>query len=337
MALPKPAQKQLDEAIKQHNEAYAGEPLPTPEAPKLAEVPNDNAPSESIIEDQNTLPEVPAAEGEDAADAGPEDFEHKYKVLQGKYNAEVPILQNANNALTGRVTEMEQQLNQMIAAQATPSEPVEPGSHVTAEEIEDYGSDMIDVVKRAAREEFEPLLAQLQQENGQLRGLLGSVQESTVRNDRQTMLDTLDGEVANWRELNAQPEFLGWLENVDPYSGHKKLDLLRQAFEGNNVSRVKAFFKGYLNENAAFSTRQEPSTAGQEPHVNLDTLVAPGRASDGNDTRAQEGNATVRAFTQQEIGSFYNDVNRGVYRNNPDEKNRIEAEIFEAQSANQIT
>ena len=44
-----------------------------------------------------------------------------------------------------------------------------------------------------------------------------------------------------------------------------------------------------------------------------------------------------KAWTQDEIQAFYRDVNRGVYRNKPDEKDRIEADIFLAQSKNLIT
>lgn len=341
MALPKAAKKQLAEAEKLHAEIYAEE-----EKPVLTEVPTDE-PSESptaptapkaeeAAPPEETVPELRPEAGQDQGNAGAENWEHKYSVLKGKYDAEVPRLQQANNALSGRVDEMSAQMNQLMAEQAKPADPIEPGQYLNAEEIDDYGEDMIAVVKKAAREEFEPAMASLQQENAQLRGLLGGMQQQTVQSARQTMLDTLDGEVANWRELNSQPEFIGWLENLDPYSGQKKLDMLRAAFEGNNAPRVLAFFRGYLNENAAFTAGNGPSTAGQDPQVSLDTLVAPGRPSDGNDTRAQEGN-TKKIWTQQEIGSFYNDVNRGVYRLRPEKKAELEADIFDAQLTGRIT
>jgi hypothetical protein len=343
VALPKAAQKQLADAEKLHAEVYPDEP------PKLEEVvgekPDDGGetPAGSEGDQAPNLSEVPAGTGEDQANVAPaegtaDQWKHKYDVLKGKYDAEVPRLQQSNNAMSGRMSELESQVQQMLAQQVpTAAEPIEAGqSLVTAEEVEDYGSDMIDVVKRAAREEFAPMLATLQQENDGLRQVLGGMQQSTALGARDEMMKTLDSSVSNWRELNGHSDFLGWLENVDPYSGQKKLDMLRTAFEGNNTSRVLAFFKGFLNENAAFTPNPAPNNLAQ-PQVSLDTLVAPGRPSDGNDTRAQDGNATGSAWTQQEITAFYRDVNRGVYRNNPAEKDRLEADIFLAQSTGNIT
>ena len=162
------------------------------------------------------------------------------------------------------------------------------------------------------------------------------MQQQTVQNARQTMLEQLDSALPNWREVNGNQEFLGWLENVDPYSGNKKLDMLRQAFEGNNTARVMAFFKGFLNENAAFTTSQSPAPTQAEPKVGLETLVAPGRASDGDDPRAQEGNVNGKVWTSAEITGFYRDVQRGKYQSNPVERERLERDIFLAQQEGRL-
>lgn len=110
--------------------------------------------------------------------------------------------------------------------------------------------------------------------------------------------------------------------------------MLRSAFENNNGPRVLAFFKTFTNENAAFQTGAQIETAGQ-PQVDLNTLVAPGRASDGSAPRAQE-ESSGRQWTQAEIGQFYADVQRGVYRDDPAKKAAIENDIFAAQSAGRI-
>lgn len=344
MALPKAAQKQLKAAEELHAAAYAEEATP--------EAQNDDTPADPIADDAGestppaaegggTLSEVQGAEGGDAPPAeGPKEgtvdfWKHKYDVLQGKYNAEVPRLQQQNDGLTGRINDLEAQMANFATQIAEPGETITPSTLLTDEEREDYGDDMIAVVKKAAREEFEPMIATLQQENGQLRALLGGMQEQTVQSARDTMLSTLDTEQANWRELNQNPEFLGWLENVDPYNGMKRLDMLRQAFEGNNTTRVLAFFKGFLNENAAYAPTPTPSPAA-EPQVNLDTLVAPGRATEGGEARAQEGAPQGRTWSGAEIKQFYADVNRGVYRNNPEEQARLENDLFLAQPQGRI-
>ena len=344
MALPKAAQRQLKAAEDMHAAAYAEE-TPT-ELPNGDEKTDDLPGSEAASPPadptpQTTVPEVPPEEGGDQTPTdGPKEttvdfWKHKYEVLQGKYNAEVPRLQQANDGLTGRLGELEMQMSQLSSQLAAPGEPVTPSTLLTDEEREDYGDDMISVVKKAAREEFEPVVAQLQQENGQLRTLLGGMQEKSAVSARDGMLSKLDAEQSNWRELNQNPEFLGWLENVDPYNGMKRLDMLRQAFEGNNTTRVLAFFKGFLNENAAYAPTPTPNPSA-EPQVNLDTLVAPGRATEGGEARAQEGAPQGRTWSSAEIKQFYSDVNRGVYRNNPDEQARLENDLFLAQPQGRI-
>jgi hypothetical protein len=67
----------------------------------------------------------------------------------------------------------------------------------------------------------------------------------------------------------------------------------------------------------------------------LNTLVAPGRASDGDAPRAPEDNLTT--YTEAEIGQFYRDVQSGVFKDNPAEKDRIERDIFAAQRGGRIT
>lgn len=333
MALPKAAQKQIEAAEKLHAETYPE--TAAPEGTVLAEVPNDQSAPQGEPSAE-TVREVPEGEGEAQAPSAPTaetpvDWKHKYDVLQGKYNAEVPRLQQQNEGLNSRLGDMEAQMGQLLQSQQAPAAPIEAGSYLTEEERTDYGDDMIAVVKKAAREEFEPVVSQLQSENAQLRGLLGGMQQQNVQSARDTMLTDLDGSMSNWREVNQNQEFLGWLENVDPYSGQKKLDLLRQAFENNNTSRVLAFFKGFLNENAAYTPNQQPGSSAQA-QVSLETLVAPGRAADGGEGRAQDGIPQGRVWTQADISGFYRDVNRGVYRNDPDKRASLEADLFAAQS-----
>ncbi len=331
MALPEAARKQLEEAEKLHQEVYGAEGA---EPPAGKEKTDETA----APKDTPTLSEVPAAPGtpeEPAATEPPAetpedavDWQHKYKVLQGKYNAEVPRLQ-------GEVNDMKAQMQELMASLNTPPEEIQPGAHLKPDEIEDYGEDMISVVKRAAREELEPEFAKLQSENSQLRGLLGGMQQTTARTARDQMIQELDDQLPTWREVNVDQGFLSWLANVDPYTGQEKLGLLQQAFENNNTTRVLAFFKGYLNENATINPQPTPGNPA-DPQVNLETLVAPGKAAEGQDVSAQETAPQGQRWKESEIKAFYADVNRGVYRTRPDEKERYERDIFLAQNEGRI-
>jgi hypothetical protein len=280
--------------------------------------------------------EVPAADP--AADPAEGDYPkllQMHRTLQGKYDAEGARGTEQVNALLGRVHDLEQLVASPPAPVATdpsiPSPPTE--SLLSSQEVEDYGQDMIDVVKRAAREEVGQELNALRAENANLQQQVGGVQQTTAISARQTMFQFLDGELNVWRQLNKEPEFVQWVENVDTFSGQPRIEMLRAAFEQNNGPRVLAFFQGFLTENAAFRPQGQNEPA-RQPQVDLNSLVAPGRASDGDLPRAPEGNKPE--YTQADIQRFYADVNRGVYKSDPAEKDRIERDIFAAQGEGRI-
>lgn len=337
MALPKAAQKQASEAEELHRKLYPVESDST-DAETTAEPAAATPPQEEPAADTPPQEEQPAAE-KPASDEG-DTWEQRYKVLQGKYNAEVPRLQRQLNAANAAQDDLRGQVEELQKALLKPEKSEEQpksSSLLKQEEIDDYGEDMIDVVKRAAREEFQPYIEQLEQRNAQLESLLGGMQQQTVANVRQQMLSDLDSdpEVRNWREINSDPQFLAWLENVDPYVGQPRMDLLRRAFEENRTAQVKAFFKGFLDENAALTPGREQASAAT-PQVNLETLVAPGTATGGDTARAQQEDGAKPTYTEQDIQKFYRDVQKGVYRDDPKTRERIERDIFAAQRENRI-
>ena len=246
-----------------------------------------------------------------------EKFEHKYNVLQGKYNKEMKVMRT--------------ELGDMRSLLATMrSDPIEakPGEKLLNDtEIEEYGSDMIDVVKRAAREEFMPLITQLQEENTRLTDILGNVSENVVIDARDNMLRTLDLEIPNWRELNTDSAFLAWLEGIDAFAGEQRKTLLTQASGESDTARVMAFFKGYLDENAVTVTAPQ-TTAPIEPKVDMMSMAAPGTVSTG--AQIQSAHSDKRVYTQADIAAFYRSVQKGEFKGRDAEKAAIEQDIYTA-------
>jgi len=337
--VPAAARKVIAEAEKLHKSIYP-EPkeAPTPddsvdsegqmkpvEAPKAAEKPVE---APKAVEKAVEKPVEPVSTPET-------DWEHRYKTLQGKYNAEIPRLQ-----------EQVRDLQSLIATMKTP--PVEQSEpegtdvpqtnirYLKDDEISDYGEDFIDVVKRAAKEEFEPLISRLKAENAQLRSQVGGVTSNIQQNVRQRMLESMDRKMPGWRDINQSPDFVNWLNGTDPFSGQRRHDLLLKAFEVNDEARTLAFFQGYQNENAVVtSDTQQPTTAPQrKPKVDLETLVSPGTPKAGAAPRAQEGSS--RIWSQREIARFYDDVTAGKYRSRQKDKAKIEAEIIKAANEGRV-
>lgn len=362
-ALPKAVRAQIAKANKVAAEYYdqvkkgqvdPNSP-PTGDQPPAGDPPAGDPPAS----DQPPAGDPPS--GDPAASKAPtplpqDGWETKYKVLQGKYNAEVPRLQNQVRELSDMTRNMRDQLTatqnllasfsaQQTPPSATPPARAQPKRLVTDEEIKQFGPDLLDFIKRAASEHllpvvesrFESRLAPVVAKAEQAVNGVASVTKRAAKNDRDSVLALLGTQVPNWEELNEDPAFLEWLDQVDPFSGHQRGKLLEQAFEAYDGPRVVAFFRGYLSENAALNPPPAPPAAGApapKPQKELKDFVAPGAPKTGA-ASAPDGSGK-RAWTRAEIGRFYEDVRAGKYRAKPDEAKRLEADIFVAQREGRI-
>lgn len=344
--VPAAARKAIAEAEKLHKTLYqskdaaelsdasddsAEKPVeqPAEKADKLSAPPKQVAekPAEKPVEKSVEKP------AEKPVEAQPEiDWEHRYKTLQGKYNAEIP-----------RFQEQIRTYQQLLASSKDDSDDEEDEEEPSApqtrflkdEDISEYGEDFINVIKRAAKEEFLPEITRLRKENEQLRSQVGGVASNIQQSTRQRMLESMDKQLPKWREINQSQEFVGWLDGIDPFSGQRRHDLLLQAYEANNEARTLAFFKGFLNENAAVSREVEYAPQQRrEPKVDMEELVAPGAPKTSGAPKTQEG--SVKVWTQKEVARFYDDVTAGRYRSRPKDKARIEAEIIKAANSGRI-
>lgn len=331
MGMPAAAKKQIKEAEKLHAELYAQaeekpETVETPPEEPTEVMQAEETPSAEVVQEQ---PVTAPTEAEPAPK--PEtDWEQRYKTLQGKYNAEMP-------RMNAQIKDLQEVISQLQKPPATP-EPVRPSDIpqqklVTDSDIEDYGEEFIDVVRRVAKQEYDPVIQRLEKENQQLRSQVGGVTSGLQQNARERLLSSLEARVPDWREINNSDDFIEWLSHYDPFSGQKRHDLLLSAFEENNEARTIAFFEGYRNENAAVAPQAEPPRK-TVPSVDMEKLVAPGQVRNTGNVRAQEGSAKV--WTHDEINRFYADVVAGRYRGKEKDKRRMEADIIRAGRENRI-
>jgi hypothetical protein len=115
-------------------------------------------------------------------------------------------------------------------------------SQLTAEDFENYGTDLIDMTRRAAVEATAPALNALRQENHQLR-------QMAVRSQNASIQQELDRALPGWREeVYSDPRFSSWLSDVDSYNGVPRTQLLRQAVAAGDAARVVRLYKGFLAE-----------------------------------------------------------------------------------------
>jgi len=332
-SLPDAARRNAARADEIHRQVYG--PRPGEEAPPAAEA----APEAPVAEaqpqiQQPTPPEQPAQQPAQQQQQADDDWQNKYNVLKGKYNKEVLPLQQQVRTLTSELDAMRSVIASMeVAAPAAPAASV-PGfttsgqQYITEADVEDFGEETIDMMRRAARAEAEQQNAALLQRIAQLETQLHGVGREVQMTAREKLFSALDARVPNWRDVNRHSDFLQWLQESDPYSGMQRHALLTKAFEANDAARVLVFFEGFLGEHAMLSESQPAQTTERQPQVDLETLVAPGRPK-SSPARAQEGDGK-RIWTPAEIKAFYRDVQNKRFVGRDKERVRIEQDIVAA-------
>lgn len=364
------ADQRIRELSEQINGVEHPLPLPTEAAPvegdpgEARAVPAPAAAPEP--EPAAAAPDQPPADpapepGAEPAATGGDDYEQKYRVLQGKYNAETQRMREDMDGLRRTLALLQDSIARPTAPAPAPAAPapapaaapikVGPAPQLVSQrEKDDFGADLLEVAARSAREQWQPEVDALKAEVARLRKLADETSETaktvktTVATDaRSRMHQLLDREVADWRAINVDDGFKAWLAQEDDLTGEQRQTLLLRAYERNDAQRVLAFFRKYTAEHAnagnpaptATSTTEGNTTpaAASAPKVDPNALVSPGR-----------GKAAPRAGTQQpqiiwtppDIAAFYADSARGAFKNNPEERDRLERDIFAAQQEGRV-
>lgn len=305
-----------------------------------------NAPPPAASASEANPPPAPPAPPAPAATA-PDDWEHRYSSMKGRFEQadkrnrelaqEISRLHGLLATLSTSPTHTPARPNGSTPP-ATEATPADVRFRITPEEEQEYGKDFLELVGRKAGQIAEDMTRELRAELENLKGQVSSVGSHMARSAFEQMTDTLDVQVPNWREINDNPEFIRWLRLQDPYSGAIRHALLTAAWERNDTPRVLAFFKGFLNEEAAVDPARghNPPPAGGTPPAgkpDLTSLAAPGRAKSGASTPPADEKPII---TRAQISAFYRAVNNGAYAGKDAEKNRLEAMIFDAQREGRI-
>jgi hypothetical protein len=213
-----------------------------------------------------------------------ENWEHRFKVLQGKYNSEVPRFAEQVKELTKRLDGLEQENAQL---KAKPPEPL-----VSQQEVDEYGEGLIDVARRIAREE----LAAKQAEIDALKRQITDIGEATTKTVSNDFFRSLTALVPDWEALNTDANFIKWLEEVDELTGQTKQVLLSQAEQSRDATRVAKFFTSFKKASQSWAANANQS---------LESQVAPPT------NKAPDTPPSKKVWTRGEISEFYSRMRRG--------------------------
>jgi len=313
MALPKSIQNQVDAA----NALLTSKPAET-------------ATTDTVDTPKDIPVEPPPAVVEQSAEPSPapvpqppkDDWQQKYQILQGKYNAEVPQLHHQVKDLNRRLTEAATRMEQLAKVQET--KPQEPETQmVDPKDAENFGADLVDMVHRIAERRFGSAVQQMEAKFSEMQKLLGTVEQRLEGTNQtvtvtaeQAFFDKLAKQLPDWEQINASPAFLAWLAESDPVYGVPRQRALDSAREQLDVGRTVNVFRAFA-----------PTTAtAPVARSDVDRQVSPKAGASGPTPTAP----APTLLSQKQISDFYNDMARGKYRGREAEAAAIEQSVNSA-------
>lgn len=302
----KNVEKQAELADQAYQQMY-GTPSATPvEAPVQQSEPVQATPLEPPPNTEQSAPVEPAATeiSEPAPHEDSGDINHwrqRAKVAEGRLAKEMPRMAQS-------IRELKDQLSE---AQSRPEPAAAPSSSndgIKPEEIEQYGAEFIDMVKRAAKSQQAPADEGLKKQ-------LETITEQQRSVARSQFFDSLNRDAPQWEKLNTDQKFLDHLSSLDPYSGRQRQEIFDDAYEKLDAWRIANFFNSYADTQQPQAETPRPSFANQVvPSASKSHSAPPAR----------------KIWNTQEVARFYDDVRRGAV--NPEQAAQIEQDIFAAQS-----
>lgn len=243
------------------------------------------------------------------------DWEHKYKVLKGKYDKEVPRLTKEIKQLKFEKEQLMQRLSlleQILAhmKEQPASKPIEEEDEELAKIKEDYPEvykAMTKLIEKKIRSEVKPEIE--------------SVKSSSTQASFYSRLSAL---VPDWQTLNTDPEFIEWLsERSSEFPSKTRHQLMLMAYNEGDVEGVAHFFNSYKRE-------KEMGSEPKQQQASAERVVNP-----PHKRSSQSGKEPVKKiFTESEVRKFYTDAALGKIP--PEKKAKLEEEIVNAILENRI-
>ena len=319
MAIPKQAQDAADKAASLMAKQAEGTPDPTPvaDAPAGAPAPDPNTPvtppgipdtSDKKDDELDLDALTPPPKKDDA-------FEARYLVLQGKYDAEVPVLYKQISELKIELADLQSQL---VAKKPSPD--ISGNIPKSLEYLRKEMPEFEEAVNYLAEQRAKQIMSE---QMGTVNTRVDNLANSVVANTSASFYSYLDKEIKNWQQINNHPAFAAWLQETDKFIGLPRMALLQDAYQKFDGPRAAAFF-------AAFITEAKVKTKGVSP---ADKFAAPDSGGGGAENTPAPGAVVVN---RSDIQQFYAAVARGDYKQNPEGMKKREAEINAAIAAGKV-
>jgi hypothetical protein len=245
-------------------------------------------------------------------ESSPAPFEQQFRTLQGKYTAEVPVLHQKLREQQQYIDQLQEQLNTSVLSKT----PVDVGSLRDVIGEDDFNL-LDDDVKRVIYK-----IANAVSENAVKKVVVPKINEIKDRvhiTETEQFYKGLSEKAPEWERSNTDPKFLSWLDEKDPFTGVKRLDILKNAYNNLDIERVSSFFNHFKTGKPKAETK---------PNV-----VLPAKSR----TVAVQTKEVARpTITRAQIQRFYADAALGKFEGKEERKSRIQKEIFDAQREGRV-
>lgn len=276
-----------------------------------------------------------------AQPSGPVDWEARARSSEGR----MELLNTQNRQMAERMQSLEMLIATMQAQGTPPADPSQPAQPpakpqlLTPEEVTEYGEEMLNVVAKRAREEFNPELDALRAQVTDLTNRLNGTVQLVTTQKSQTLMEMMDQQVPSWRQINDDPRFLSWLQAEDDWSGRTRHDVLKDVWARQDGKRVLKFFKAFAEAAGLPQSQQAtavatPPPVGQPAQPSLEELAAPGRARSA--PQGQQLPPEKPIYSPADITKFMAEKMNGKWRGREAEAAAIEQDIFRAQHEGRI-
>lgn len=314
MALPKQIEQQLKEI-----EAFEQKLAAPNEEPQLADTQTEATPQEPEIAQEAV---AQPAEPKPAPVVSEDNWEQKYNTLNGKYNAEVPRLHAQVKDLVAQVESLKVQLD---TKPEDKKEPVQVERLVTDADVEAFGSDLIEVQRKVAKEvamEFKQDLDLLKAENQKLK-------EQLLKTGNQVGEFTFEQKlyrlVPDFVQVNADPRWVSWLDEVDPLLRAPRRTVAQQAFNNGDAEAVADYVEMFR--------KTLPKDTTNERQAEVQRQVQPTRSVATQQPVSQKG----KTYTTREIENMFAKATKLHASQKFEEAKKLEAEIDAAYMEGRVT
>lgn len=293
---------------------------------KKEDDPNENADPAPII-DPNQPAQDPVQEDKPVVSDRERDLlkraeaaEHKYNVLKGKYDSEVPTLSYKVQVLTNQITQLSDQMERNKVVD-TPKKKIEDDPKL--QELKKDYPELFEGIETLTEVKLDEVRREIQELRA-LRQEILETKQSVAKSAEERFVETLNS-VPNWRVINNSPAFSEWLEQPEGLSGYSRRSFLDQAVSKLDGPTVVRYLRAFIED-------EQSKNAGKKPG---NPAPPRGTGSPGAGPGGNPGN-NKRKISTAFIDRFYQDLAAGKYRGKEQEAAKLDAEINAALAEGRI-